>query len=73
MAVRTIEITLGVKLCSCGNSESSQIFLEQNMQSLLQIIHRNFWMTGLFMALQTILIHACAIGNDLVWFDLKGS
>ena len=43
------------------------------MQSLLQMIHINFWMTGLFMALQTRLIHACAIENDLVWFELKGS
>ena len=37
---------------------------EQNMQSLLQMIHRNFWMTSLFMALQTRLI-ACGKSNTI--------
>jgi len=40
------------------------------MQSLLQMIHRNFWMTGLFMALQTRLI-ACGKSNAIFGMVLR--
>ena len=45
-------------------------FFEQNMQSLLQMIHINFWMTGLFMALQTRLI-ACGKSNTIFRMVLR--
>ena len=45
-------------------------FFEKNMQSLLQMIHRNFWMTGLFMALQTRLI-ACGKSNAIFGMVLR--
>ena len=47
-----------------------KFFLEQNMQSLLQMIHRNFWMIGLFMALQTRLI-ACGKSNTIFGMVLR--
>ena len=40
------------------------------MQSLLQMIHRNFWMTDLFMALQTRLI-ACGKSNTIFGMVLR--
>ena len=40
------------------------------MQSLLQMIHRNFWMTGLVIALQTRII-ACGKSNAIFGMVLR--